>query len=422
MLRATVAVLILIDYMLASFSPTNLSRRARGFSERMKSKHMGVFSGRRLIGGSAILLFIFAAGLARQVFPFPDLRPEEQLSVAQPLLVRWEYETDRTVNLTPATSDEHVYLPLTAGALLSLRLKDGGINWREEAGGEFSAAPLADERGVYIATEIIAPSTGNFIRATGTLRALGRNSGVTLWMRTLQSPLRGGLVADGGMLFGGATDGRVYAFRRETGEITWMKQFNTSFASQPVISQGRIYIGGEDGTLFVLDERTGESLWRYRTRGAVRGPVAVSDQMVFFGSADSYVYALTQREGRLLWRTRTGAEVQAVGLTPRGLVAASFDNFVYFLSTRRGDRLWKRQLAGRLPSQPLIFPEAALFAPLAGEACIVLDLKDGKQLNNLSVGEGNNMAASPVLGGQLLLVTTRKGLVAFGQTGNRPAK
>lgn len=351
--------------------------------------------------------------------PCPAGGFREQFSLSQPMTVRWEYETDRTINLTPAANGEIVYLPLTGGTLLSIRLADGGLNWKEEAGGEFSASPWADERGVYIATEISGPKSSNFLRATGALRALGRKSGITLWMRTLQSPLRGALASEGEMLFGGAADGRIYALRKETGEILWMRQFNTPFASQPVISEGRLFIGGEDGTLFALEQASGKTIWHYRTRGAVRGPVAVVGGMVYFGSADNYVYALRETDGRLRWRTRTGAEVQAVAHTPHGLVVASLDNFVYFLSTRRGDRLWKRQLAGRIASQPLVFSDMALFAPLSGDACVVLDLKDGKQLNNLPVGEGNNMAASPLLGEQLLLVTTRKGLLAFGAAASR---
>jgi outer membrane protein assembly factor BamB len=388
----------------------------------MKHSHKGVGIMRRLVSRPLCAAFFLYFFICPAAFPFPGAVWEEQLSLGQPLTVRWEYETERTVNLTPAASDGMVYLPLTGGSLLSIRLADGELNWKEEAGGEFSASPLADERGVYIASEITAPKSSQYLRATGALRALARNSGVTLWMRTLQNPLRGGLASNETRLFGGSADGRVYAMRKETGEILWTQQFSEPFASQPVLSGGRLYIGGENGTLFALEQETGRLAWRYRTRGAVRGSVAVAERMVFFGSADNYVYALRETDGRLRWRLRTGAEVQAVAHTSRGLIVASLDNFVYLLSVRRGDRLWKRQLAGRIAAQPLIFSDSALFAPLAGDACVALDLKDGKFLNNLPVGEGNNMAASPVLGGQVLLVTTRRGLLAFAPTAHEAAK
>jgi outer membrane protein assembly factor BamB len=334
-------------------------------------------------------------------------------SLSDPLTVRWRYDTERTINLTPAAEGGHVYLPLSSGTLLSLRGEDGQMLWKEEMGGEFSASPLADERGVYVATETGPPQTSaQAPRATGALRAVSRRTGITLWMRTLQSPLRGSLASDQNFLFGAGADGRIYAVRKDCGEIVWMRQLTSAFASRPVLSQGLLYLGGEDGALYALNPESGATLWRYQTRGAVRGQVAVNGEAVYFGSADSYVYSLRVADGRLRWRARTGAEVQAVAYTARGLIVASLDNYVYLLTTG-GVRVWKRRLAGRIASQPLASEEGALFAPLAGDACVVLDLKDGKQINNLPVGEGNNMAASPVSSGEMLLVTTRLGLLAF---------
>ena len=363
-----------------------------------------------------LLCFVFIFSLAA----FPARGLDGSPSLSEPLAVRWKFETERTINLTPAAEGGTVFLPLASGTLLSLRGEDGQMLWKEDAGGEFSASPCADERSVYVATEL-GPSSAptHQPRATGALRALSRKSGITLWMRTLQSPIRGALASNQTTLFGGASDGRVYAVRKDGGEVVWMRQFSSAFASQPVVSGGRVYLGGEDGAIYALDQETGETLWRYQTRGAIRGPVAVAEETVFFGSADSRVYALKAADGRLRWSSRTGAAVQAVVYTSRGLLAASLDNYVYFFSARGGARVWKRRLAGRIASQPLASGEGALFAPLSGDACVVLDLKDGKQINNLPVGEGNNMAASPVSSGPVLLLTTRRGLVAFAATSGK---
>jgi outer membrane protein assembly factor BamB len=117
--------------------------------------------------------------------------------------------------------------------------------------------------------------------------------------------------------------------------------------------------------------------------------------------------------GRLLWRRRTGAAVQAVMLSENGIVVTSLDNFVYLLSPRRGELIWKRQLAGRIAALPLIDTRSALFAPLGGDACIVLSLRDGKQLNTLPVGEEGNTGATPLVADKLLLIPTRRGVMAF---------
>ena len=96
-----------------------------------------------------------------------------------------------------------------------------------------------------------------------------------------------------------------------------------------------------------------------------------------------------------------------------GLLATSLDNFVYCLSPQRGVRLWKYRLAGRVLARPLVLNESVLLTPLVGEEGVILSLQDGKKVNSVYVGEDNNTGASPLLSGNLILLTTRKGLLAF---------
>jgi outer membrane protein assembly factor BamB len=364
--------------------------------------------------GALFIFLIFVIVAARTPSGFAVRSSEGQIALSQPLTIRWQYESDRTVNLTPATDGERIYLPLAEGMLVSLRATDGQLFWKTEIGGELSASPAADERAVYIASKAGGPS-GSEPRALGTLRALGREAGVTLWMRTFQFPLQGALAVNQTTLFGGGTDGRFYALDKKTGTFLWVMQHWSRFASHPVVSGSRLYIGNDDGTLFSLDQATGKQLWRYRTRGAIRGRAAVVGGVIYFGSADGFVYAINEADGRLRWRARTGAGVQAVANVTGGLLVASLDNFVYLLSLNKGDRLWKRQLAGRLAAEPLTAADGALFTPLSGDSGVVLDLRDGRQLNSLPIGEDNNTSASPIVAGNVLFVTTRHGLLAFSR-------
>lgn len=339
-----------------------------------------------------------------------------QIELSQPLTLRWAYMSENTINLTPATDGERIYLPLSAGAIVSLGANDGHLIWKMDIGGELSSSPIADDHAVYVASETRSEG-GKMPQATGALRALGSEGGITQWMRTLPMPVRGALTMNQTTLFGGASDGRVYAIRKRTGEALWIIQYTAPFNSNPTVIESHLYLGSEDGTLLALDQATGKTLWRYRTHGVVRGRVANANGLVFFGSADGYVYAVNESNGRLRWRARTGAAVQAVAIAGDGLLATSLDNFVYYLSLPRGTRLWKHQLAGRLPAQPLTATDGALFIPLSSDAGVVLDLRDGKQLNLLPLGEDASIAASPITAGKLVFVTTRHGLLAF----SRPA-
>ncbi|HEV2829085.1 MAG TPA: PQQ-binding-like beta-propeller repeat protein [Pyrinomonadaceae bacterium] len=339
--------------------------------------------------------------------------------LSQPLTIGWRYDSNLTLNLTPAFDDQRLYLPLAGGTIVSLTGESGQLNWRSEMGGELSASPVADSRAVYVASETGKLESGTR-RATGALRALGREGGVTQWMRTLAMPLRGALTLGNGKLIAGGSDGKIYAFDSKNGKALWSFDYVAPFNSQPVVSGTRVYVGSEDGNLLALDEETGKLLWRYRTKGAVRGPVANGNEIVYFGSGDGYVYAVNVNNGRLLWRKRTGAAVQAVVRTGDELLVASLDNFVYKF-TLRGARSWKRRLPGRISSQPLVAHGAALFMPLSGSAGVVLELRDGRQVNLLPTGEEIATSASPVAVGEVVLLTTEHGLIAFTEPSRKAA-
>jgi outer membrane protein assembly factor BamB len=344
--------------------------------------------------------------------------------LSQPLTVRWRYESNVTLNLTPAFDKERIYLPLAGGTLVALKARDGELLWRSEIGGELSASPVADESAIYVASETIAPN-GDTRGSSGALRALGREGGVTQWLTPLVKPLRGALTVSDRKLFAGGSDGRAYAFEKQTGGVLWSIPFSSPFNGQPVLNAGRVYFGSEDGTLLALEEATGRVLWRYRTKGAVRGPVAVADDTVFFGSGDGYVYAISTDKGRLKWRKRTGAGVEAVTLAGDAVLAASLDNFAYLLNFK-GTMLWKKQLPGRISAQPLTVQETALFTPLSSSAAVVLGLRDGKQVNTLPTGEELTSSASPIMVDDAVIVTIEHGLLAFGRppvsaTKTRPA-
>lgn len=341
---------------------------------------------------------------------------DSRLTLSQPFALKWRYLSNQTSNFTPVADTKSVFMPLSGGTLVALNLADGALRWRAETGGDFSAAPATDEHIVYVATQY--PGTEkDSIR--GTLRALSKETGITLWMRTLQAPLRGSLAAGPGALFAGAANGSVYAFDKRNGFTVWVNQYADQFDAQPMLSGNQLYIGTIGGWLLALDQSSGRLVWRYRARGPIQGSIGVANGTVFFGSGDNYVYAFSEARAKLLWKRRTGAAVQAVAAVENGLLVSSLDNFVYLLSLKKGSVLWRQLLPGRIPARPVTGTDGALFTPLSTDSAIVLGLKDGKPLNTLPIGEENSSNAAPVATNNLVLLTTPHGLMAF--SGPEPA-
>lgn len=334
-------------------------------------------------------------------------------NLSKPIYVKWNFKTDGMTNLTPAVDGERVYLPLEGGSIVSVWLADGELAWKSDIGGAISAAPVADSRSVYVASESLPSPKSIYPQATGVLRALSRQSGLTTWMRMLPFPVRGIINFNLKSLFVSSADGRLYAINKETGEIKWIKYNSSPFSFQHVLRGEVLYIGDAEGDIMALEVEGGQTIWRYRTHKSLRTPVAPYGNMVYAGTADGYVFGIDGVTGRLKWRVRTGAAVQAVIAEERYILATSLDNFVYCLSPQRGVKLWKRQLAGRVAAPPLVLNNNVLLAPLAGDECVILSLEDGKKTNSIYVGEDNNTEAAPLLTANVLLIATREGLLAL---------
>lgn len=343
--------------------------------------------------------------------------------LARPVYVRWYFKTEGVTNLTPAADNERAYMPLSNGSVVSVRLSDGGLFWRSDIGGALSASPAVDSRNVFVASESLPTPNSVYPQATGVLRALSRQSGLTSWMRTLPSPARGAIYLNGQNLFVISSDGRLYAIRKETGEIKWIKYSSSPFSTLNLLDEQTLFASDTYGDILAIESENGKTLWRYRTRKPLRAPVAVYGSMVYAGAADGFVYAIDRASGRLRWRVRAGAAIQAVMAGEKWVLATSLDNFVYCLSPQNGAKVWKRQLAGRVTAPPLVLNNHVLLAPLVGDECVVLNLEDGKKVNSIYVGEDNNTEAAPLLTTDTLLLTTREGLMAINnnaQTDDSP--
>jgi outer membrane protein assembly factor BamB len=353
---------------------------------------------------AALSLMLFFAGLAYG---------QGLADLSKPVYVRWTYKTDGITNLTPAVDSERIYLPLTNGSIISVSLADGKLSWKSEIGGAISASPVADAKSVYVASESVPTPKSAYLQATGVLRALSRQSGLTTWMRTLPSPVRGVINVNLDLLFVNSTDGRLYAIKKETGEIKWISYNSSAYNPLHSLEGNVLYIGDASGDIIAIEQTNGQPIWRYRTRKTLHTSVIVSANIVYTGTADGYVFAIDRLTGRIKWRVRTGAAVQTVQAAEKCILATSLDNFIYCLSPRNGVKLWKRQLAGRVAAPPLVLNGSVLVAPLVGDECVILNLEDGKKINSVYVGEDNNTEAAPLLTTDTLLLTTREGILAL---------
>lgn len=335
----------------------------------------------------------------------------EQFNLSRPFSVKWHYHSNAMLNLAPAIQEEAIILPLSDGTLVSLALQNGSLFWKAEIGTEVTTSPLTDERAVYL---VSSPSRQKQNEPSfSAIRAISLKTGVTNWLRLLPTTITGHIVSTDSLLFASGLDGFIYSIRKKDGLVEWVHRNEHPFNPSPIINGDFLYAGNADGSIYSLEQTTGKTIRKYQASGKIITPPVISNQTIFVGLTNNYITALTMGKGRKLWRRQIGGNIQSIVLSPKGLLVTSSDNFAYLFDERRGKLIWKRQLSGRVLAPPVTTNWEALFAPLAGDECVILDLSNGRKLNGIFVGDENNTAAAPIIKGKYLILTTRKGLIAL---------
>jgi outer membrane protein assembly factor BamB len=93
-----------------------------------------------------ILQIVLVVGCVASQLAIPATRVAPEILLSQPLTVRWKYESNVTLNLTPAFDNERIYLPLAGGTIVALKARDGQLLWRSEWAANSPHHPLQTTR------------------------------------------------------------------------------------------------------------------------------------------------------------------------------------------------------------------------------------------------------------------------------------
>ena len=124
--------------------------------------------------------------------------------------------------------------------------------------------------------------------------------------------------ARGQVLFGDSY-GRVLAFDR-AGRERWSTRLGGAIVGRPLLHKGIVFAGASDGRLYALDPQNGRAVRDpFPTRDAVAAPAVAWQHLVLASSNDGYLYALEVEGGRPFWQYHSGSAVLVPpAVTPEG--------------------------------------------------------------------------------------------------------
>lgn len=334
--------------------------------------------------------------------------------LARPFKRTWQHLTDGAAPLSPTIDDSRIYLPLTGGRVSCIERQTGALLWSSEPGGIITSPVASGENSIYIATRKTGEDGGE---AGGSLRAVDKATGLTVWATDYARALSSALEFSAGRIYAGGSDGSFYALDAKNGELIWTVEAQDVVSGHALVTERAIYFGSDDGVLRAVQPERGQLIWKYQTGGKIVGQPVADDRALYFGSGDGYVYSLDLALGKLRWRSRTGAAVEASPvLVGDRLLIASYDNFVYALARSSGDRIWKRRLENRITAAPIVDGDANLVAPLHGDYVAVFLNADGRRVNLFQLEPDFEIVAEPIFSRDLLVVPTNQGLVVVTAT------
>ncbi len=255
----------------------------------------------------------------------------------------------------------------------------------------------------------------------GTLIALDRTNGATLWSFELQGEEETRAVygtpvyADDTIYFSGY-DGSLYALTA-AGSLKWREQVGEGepLVGGPALVDGKLLATSSDGRLYAFEPESGSRTWSVETGNMVWSTPVVADGIAYFGSMDRTLYAVNVTNGTIVWQFEAGASITGSITVHQGRVyAGSFDGVMYALDAASGTELARYEGAtGWYWAMPVVYG-GVLYAPSLDGNVYGLDVSTLQPVRP-AVETDDPVSASPVVVGERLVVPSNDGTIRLAR-------
>jgi outer membrane protein assembly factor BamB len=213
---------------------------------------------------------------------------------------RWVFRTEGRVRSSPAVRDGVVYCGSADGSLYAIDLAGGALRWRFDSEGRaLDSGRSGWDRRTLQSSPAVSDDTVYVGGRDGWFYAIDRARGTERW-RVDAGPswAIASAALDGGRVIEGRSDTfYVQSLDARTGAEAWRFETDGYVFSSAAIAGGLAYVGNAAGDLFALDAATGHEAWRHRVGGAIYSSPAVAGGIVYVGSDDGRVYAFEGGSG-----------------------------------------------------------------------------------------------------------------------------
>jgi outer membrane protein assembly factor BamB len=315
---------------------------------------------------------------------------------------------------------EALFVSFQSGKFGRLDLPKKSLTWLSDLGGEIISDLVSENKTVYLITKIVKAEPKKSVEFDNQsinyiLWSINAATGITNWQFPFTSKARVFLNNYRGKIFLTDTDGIIYSIKNfDTPKIA-NKNLAFKFSSPPVFFENKIYIGAEDNSILTVSFDEAEIVSKIPAQHSPASVLVVTGDKLLWGDKKGFVNLVDTRSNNRIWSVRNGGEISSLTFVPHGVLVSSLDNFVYLISLQKGKKVWKTRLAGRISVKPLIAGNFVVLFTAAADNAFILDLRNGKIINQISLTDKGFILQTPAIINNLLVFPTNKGIFAFAE-------
>ena len=341
----------------------------------------------------------------------------EKPNLSEPLKKCWAYGGENGLSKIIASDNEsNIILTIDNYSIISLNPNSKLENWKAASGGKLESDAIVDGNNLFYITYFENEDR----QKTYTLNSISLKTGLTNWQIKLKSYSEINLKQSDNkdLLFITTGDNSLSAIKKSNGERIWTKEFSGLFVSIEASSK-------TDGLNILLDDRllkvsakNGEAFKENKLKKNRISSSIVKENYLLLGYTTGELTKINTENNKSEtdWKIKTGAGISGLVEYRDEVLTTSLDNFIYLFSNDNGKLKWKKRVAGRINIEPQIFGTFAAVINSGDNSTTVVDLRDGKSINQIQLEQNNFFSGRSLLTDTYFILQTSRGIYFFVNT------
>jgi outer membrane protein assembly factor BamB len=328
----------------------------------------------------------------------------------------WEYfAKNGQLQVVGSDNESNIIILKNNASIISLSPNTRTENWTTEINGALESAILTDNNSIFFITSSENGTSGRSFN----LNSISLKTGINRWQKRIPLSAKLESAPDLENLFLIQSSGNLAAINKSDGSLKWESSIELNDGKLEIQSNRQIKIitPGKITEISTSDGSVVSIIRDTNIQGTLSTLFITGDNSLFLGYPTGEVSNLSPNTGNTIWKFKTGGTISSLNKINESLLVTSYDNFLYFFSSRTGKLRWKKRVPDRLNLSPLIIRNYALVSSAGGSNVLILDLEDGKTVNQIQLEPENYILEKPFILENLLLVQTVRGIYVFS---NKP--